>query len=271
MRDADRREHGLAVVMSPRTEHGLAGRGRQQTPGGNGAMPAVEQAKSAYAKPSPRPESGEVLGDFAYRVLREAIRRGRFQPGEHLREVEVAHWLDISRTPVREAFHRIASEGLLTTGPWNGLMVSEVDGQQLIELYTIREVLEGTAAALAASNASEAEIDHLFAIVRAENAGEDNPATTVEVNSFLHPAIHAAAHNRYLIKSLETVADAIGLLHHLAFAVPGLGKAVRREHMRILEAIRGRNPKRAEQAARRHVRQSLVRRLALQQGDAPKP
>src|SRR5262249_55530946 len=94
--------------------------------------------------------SGESLGDFAYRIMREAIRSGKFRSGEHLREADVAEWLNISRTPVREAFHRIISEGLLTNGPWNGVMMAELDAQQLVQLYAVRAALEGTAAALAA-------------------------------------------------------------------------------------------------------------------------
>ena len=83
--------------------------------------------------------------------MREAIRSGKFRSGEHLREADVAKWLNISRTPVREAFHRIISEGLLTNGPWNGVMVAELDAQQLVQLYAVRAALEGTAAALAAT------------------------------------------------------------------------------------------------------------------------
>ena len=85
--------------------------------------------------------------------MRDAIRAGKLQPGHHVREAEVADWLRISRTPVREAFHRIVSEGLLTIGPWNGVMVSELDVEQLVQLYSVREVLEGAAAASAARHA----------------------------------------------------------------------------------------------------------------------
>src|SRR5262245_66645516 len=101
---------------------------------------------------------GESLGDLAYRTMREAIRSGKFRSGEHLREADVAEWLNSSRTPVREAFHRIISEGLLTNGPWNGVMVADLDSQQLVQLYAVRAALEGTAAALAAQHATKAEV-----------------------------------------------------------------------------------------------------------------
>ena len=79
--------------------------------------------------------------------MREAIRSGKFRSGEHLREADVAKWLNISRTPVREAFHRIISEGLLTNGPWNGVMVADLDSQQLVQLYAVRAALQNRSAA----------------------------------------------------------------------------------------------------------------------------
>src|SRR3981081_2310896 len=96
-----------------------------------------------------RRQRGESLGELAYRVMREALRSGTFRPGEHLREADVAQWLGISRTPVREAFHRLIAEGLLADGPWSGVMVADLDALQLIQLYAIREALEGPGARLA--------------------------------------------------------------------------------------------------------------------------
>jgi hypothetical protein len=75
----------------------------------------------------PLQQSGETLGDFAYRILRDALRSGKFRPREHLREAEVAAWLKISRTPVREAFHRMISEGLLVNA------LERRDGRELGE------------------------------------------------------------------------------------------------------------------------------------------
>src|SRR5215475_2114392 len=118
---------------------------------------------------------GESLGDFAYRTMREAIRSGKFRSGEHLREADVAKWLNISRTPVREAFHRIISEGLLANGPWNGVMIAELSAEQLVQLYAVREALEGAAAALAAEHATRAEVQLLFKIAATEASERSNP------------------------------------------------------------------------------------------------
>jgi DNA-binding GntR family transcriptional regulator len=206
---------------------------------------------------------GETLGDFAYRTMRQAIRAGRFLSGDHIREADVARWLRISRTPVREAFRRILSGGLFESGPWNGMIVAEIDTPRLVELYIVREALEGTAAALAAQHASKAEILLLMSIVESEGAARADTARLVQINAELHQAIYSAAHNRYLLQSLNSVVDSLGLLRHSTFTPPGSIDIARKEHFEIVQAIRSGNARRAEVSARQHVRNALNRRLSL--------
>src|SRR3954466_2751150 len=139
---------------------------------------------------APSRRAREALGAFAYRVLREAIRSGSFYPGEHLREIDVAEWLTISRTPVREAFHRLASERLVTTGPWNGVMIAQLTEKQLIQLYAVREALEGTAAALAANHAKAADLHTMSAVLKTEAAASNEPAKLVLINGKFHRALY---------------------------------------------------------------------------------
>ena len=212
----------------------------------------------------PLQERGESLGDFAYRIMRDAIRSGKFRPGEHLREADVAKWLNISRTPVREAFHRIISEGLLINGPWNGVMIAELSADQLVQLYAVREALEGAAAALAAEHATKAEVQLLFKIAASEASEKGNPDRLVTINGELHQTLYAAAHNSYLLQSLNSIVDALGLLRHSTFVLPGSIELAHREHLQIIRAIRDHKPAEAERLARAHVRHALAMRLELQ-------
>jgi len=222
-----------------------------------------QRSLHAVGRASTHQRRGESLGDFAYRTMREAIRSGQFRSGEHLREADVAKWLNISRTPVREAFHRLVSEGLLTNGPWNGVMVADLDAQQLVQLYAVRAALEGTAAALAAQHASEAEIRRLFELAASEARAKKNPEKLVILNSELHQTLYAAAHNRYLLQSITTVVDALGLLRHSTFVLPGSIELAHREHLQIITAVRDRNAVKAERLARQHVNHALAMRLEL--------
>jgi DNA-binding GntR family transcriptional regulator len=242
-------------------------RKRGPAAGGRPASPARHHHAGRDALPEPPATvqlDGESLGDFAHRVLRDCIRSGHFTPGQHLREADVAEWLTISRTPVREAFHRIISEGLLTNGPWNGVMVADLDASQLVQLYAVREALEGTAAALAAEHATEAEIRLLLKIAAKEERERNNPNRLVSINGELHQTLYRAAHNRYLLQSINTIVDALGLLRHSTFVLPGSIELAHREHLQIIGAIRGRKPREAEQWAREHVRHALSMRLELQ-------
>jgi DNA-binding GntR family transcriptional regulator len=214
-------------------------------------------------KRAPPRREHEALGGYAYRVLREAIRSGTFRPGEHLRETDVAHWLGISRTPVREAFHRITTEGLVTNGPWNGVMIADLDEDQLKQLYAVREALEGTAAALAAQHATAPDIKQMVQILEMEACALDDAKQLVILNGKFHQTLYRASHNRYLLVSVNSVVDALGLLRRSTFVVPGSIELAHEEHQKILEAIRLGRPADAEQAARLHVRNALLTRRKL--------
>ena len=92
--------------------------------------------------------------DFVYENLRDAISDGRIAGGERVREEEVARNLGVSRTPVREALQRLQQRGLLSFGPTRGLVVAQLSHQQVVELYAMREILEGSAARFAAYSRS---------------------------------------------------------------------------------------------------------------------
>jgi DNA-binding GntR family transcriptional regulator len=216
-----------------------------------------------YGRRPPARQSNESLGDFAYRVMRDALQAGSFRPREHVREADLAAWLMISRTPVREAFHRLISEGLLGTGPWNGVMVTELSKRQLVQLYAVREALEGTAAALAAVHATKAEVQLMMKIAAKEARASADSDKLVTINGALHQTFYRASHNKYLMQSITTVVDALGLLRHSTFVLPGSAESAHREHVRIIRAIRDRNPGDAERWARKHVRHSLELRLRL--------
>src|SRR5690606_16581904 len=109
----------------------------------------------------PGQRRGLSRSDQAYRFIVEGIQSGRLGPGPRLpaTEPDGAHWL--SRTPLREALSRLQLEGLLTMDAARGLIVTELDHSMASELYAMREVLEGTAARLAARHAADVEIDFL--------------------------------------------------------------------------------------------------------------
>jgi DNA-binding GntR family transcriptional regulator len=216
-------------------------------------------ARAALAAKAP----GEYASrsSLVYRKLREAIERGELKPGERVMELEVAEWLEVSRTPVREALRRLESAGMLVVEPRVGLGVASISRQAMLELYVMREVLEGTAARLCARNASDIEIMELEELVKREERLQGDFDALARHNRNFHEAVHRGAHNRYLEKSLSAVNDSMWLLGRSQMLLPERAKTALAEHRELTETIRRRDAEAAEAAARRHVLSAQQQRL----------
>jgi DNA-binding GntR family transcriptional regulator len=201
------------------------------------------------------------LGQDAYVRLKEAIRDGTFAAGGRLTELDVAARLRVSRTPVREAMHRLEAEGLLSYEPRRGVTVTRPDHSMVIELYVMREALEGTAAGLAAQHASSIEIAALAELIEGESAHLHDGAELSRINQRIHRLLYFAAHNRYLLRSLSSLADTMTLLPTMLGDIDR-AKESHDEHLRLLAALRARDPAAAEEAARIHLRSAHRHRLS---------
>jgi len=210
------------------------------------------------------PAAAQVsLANQAYLRLREAIQEGRLRPGDRVMETELADWLHMSRTPVREALRKLQAEGVMTHEPRNGLVVTKIDRQAMMELYTMREVLEGTAARLCARHAADIELAELAELVKTERALQGNYAALARHNRRFHEAVYRGAHNRYLQETLHVVYDRIGLLGQDQMFLPERASVALGEHSAIASAVEKRDVDGADEAARAHVRSAQRERLRL--------
>jgi DNA-binding GntR family transcriptional regulator len=208
----------------------------------------------AVAEPAPS------LAVRAYDRLRKAIESGQLQPRTRLREEALAEWLEMSRTPVREAVRRLEAEGFFSRES-RSLVVSSLDQQGVAELYAMREVLEGTAAAFAARQASDVEIGTLRELYEIETGLLDRPTELIRHNERFHSALYGAAHNRYLLKTLGALRDARALLGASTLMDRERAATAHAEHETIVMAIEARDPGRADEAARTHIRAAQRERL----------
>lgn len=210
------------------------------------------------------PDGASSLGASVYNELRQAIINGQLKPGGRLREVDLASMLGVSRTPVREAIKRLESEGLASYVSSRGAMVSEPTQQQAVELYAMREILEGAAARFAAQHAYPAEVQLLEYFLTAEEDLGDDPDEQAVLNRKFHETIYRMAHNHYLMDMLTKARNYMVLLPRTTYAAPGRAVSAHREHAAIVAAIRNGNPEAAEEAARRHIREAQRARMMLQ-------
>lgn len=203
------------------------------------------------------------LREFVQFWLRDAIRKRHYPPGSRIRESDVATRLNVSRTPVREAFGRLQADGLLIITPWRGAQVAELDRNQVIELYAMRRALEGTAAMLAAQHASKAEVDLLFDLLNENIVEKGDALIQADINSQFHRALYGAAHNRYLLKTLNALADSLSLLKSTTYEVIGRAATAQSQHFEIASAIKKKDPYAAELAARKHIESAEQARIKL--------
>lgn len=246
----------------------------QSTPGGNPvhACGKMEVKYSTRTTSMPRPKKTALPGqngrseelprsEQAHRYLRDAIRSGRLRPGDRLREVDLAAAIGLSRTPVREALARLEAEGLVVNDSIRGIVVTELDYSMVTELYVMREVLEGTAARLAAQHASEVEMEILDDLCEQYRAALDDSAEMALRNRQFHETLCRCAHNRYLLKMLNMLHDSLSLLGPTSLALPDRAVETLREHEAVVEAIRQRDSEGAEAAVRTHIRAAQKTRV----------
>ena len=108
----------------------------------------------------------ESIADLARRHIQVWIIKGEYQPGQQLKEEEIAARLDISRPPVREAFKMLEAEGLVIRRPRRGVFVTEMTEKDVWEAYTLKAALYDMAMELAMASISEYQIRELEAVVR---------------------------------------------------------------------------------------------------------
>ncbi|MEO1551968.1 MAG: GntR family transcriptional regulator [Pseudomonadota bacterium] len=198
----------------------------------------------------------------AYEMLIDAIDRGDYKPGDKLVESELADRFGVSRTPIREAFQRLETQGVLARDG-RSLVVSALDHDQMGELYVVRAELEALAVRLASQHAAPEEIRVLYSMVKEDHALIADAAALSQANRRFHRQIHLASHNRYLIQQLEMVHRSMALLTNSSFEQDGRSEVALEEHHEIVQAIADRHADRAEQAMRSHISVAYETRLKL--------
>lgn len=206
---------------------------------------------------------GQSLAQRAYEAIRQAIRSRRFRSGDRLVESELAQMLGLSRTPIREALLRLQAQGLAEQHAHRGFSVIEFDHAMLLELYQMREALEGTAARLAAKGADEAQLSWLRSLHTeyAELIHSGNASELALKNRQFHEALILCAHNRFLIRIMEPLQDALGLLGESNLSDPARARENITDHESILLALEAGDAERAQAAAVQHVRRAYSARM----------
>lgn len=202
-----------------------------------------------------------TIADRVFSLLKEAIVEGLIPAGGKISEPELAKAYGISRGPLREAIGRLEACGLVLRRPNVGARVVSLSSEQLLEIFHIREALEGMAARLAAQNMSDTEIADLRDLLEghARQIAEDPEHSYFQREGDLdfHYRIVQGSHNSRMIELLCNDLYHLVRLYRYQFGMPSKrGRRAFVEHEHIVDAIERRDPELAELLMRAHVRAS---------------
>jgi DNA-binding GntR family transcriptional regulator len=207
-----------------------------------------------------------------YDWLRSEIESGGLRAHDRLVEMEIARLANVSRTPVREALHRLEVERLVRDSGNGGREVCGFSLAELSDVYAVRETLEGMSAALAAVGRSELECATLEGLLQAQRAAVDESQDVqlhVNLNHAFHETLWRASRNRYLEDQLRDLRSVVERFQESTLRNPTRLSQSIGEHAAILEAVKRGRSAEAEQLVRQHFRNAMVTRLVMSQTPAP--
>ncbi len=188
-----------------------------------------------------------------YHTLRRAIIAGQFSPGERLVEREISQRSNVSRTPIREAFRMLASEGLVRHTPRRGVEVVGLHTRQIEDVFAIRQVLEGLAAERAAVRASREDLSRMGSVVAEAEAVTDHLESFLATQDRFNALLAKSAHMPLLEGMLNLLQDYLREFRTIMAADIEHRRRGTAEHRAIYEALAARDPERAKASAARHV------------------
>jgi len=187
--------------------------------------------------------------------IRDAIISGSLKAGSRVSEPELAERYGISRTPIREAFRQLESEGYLTVIPRRGAVVSEFSQKDVEEFYAIKSILEGYAARGACEKLTEKELGRLQAVNDrlAELAEHNDIKTFFRVHGDFHDMFIKAADNEKLRELISSLVTRFQRLRLMSLSLPGRMRISVQEHEKIIEAFRNKDAETAETLVRKNA------------------
>lgn len=194
-----------------------------------------------------------TLGEKVYDRLKELIMDGELERGTKITETSIAKMFDVSPTPVREAFRKLASDGLIEVASWKGVIVKGIEQKDLLEIYECREALEGMVGKLAVRNITKEDIEILEGILERCNDVE-TPEILIELNTEFHNELLRIAKNERLSKLLNELMVVILYDRDISGRYSVRRKEIVAEHLDILKYLKKKDEKKVSELMAKHIR-----------------
>lgn len=209
------------------------------------------------------------LRDVVFNTLRQAILTGELKPGERLMELHLASRLGVSRTPIREAIHKLELEGLVTLIPRRGAEVAQITEKSMNDVLEVRRALDALCVELACDRITEAELsdlkqacDNFEAVVK---TGDLKKITQADVA--LHDIIVHATGNQRLLQMVNNLSEQMYRYRFEYIKDTSRHETLVEEHRIIYQSIVKKDKKTASDAAKTHIdnqERAIIRRIRLE-------
>jgi len=213
------------------------------------------------------------LTDRAYQQIKEEILTNRLRPGDPLRVDYFVRRLKISRTPMREAIQQLEKEGLVEIRSRMGTFVSHIELREIVEMYQVRQILEGFAARLAAGRVAPDRLaDVENQLTRPQTKENADYAAISKAGLELHRAIVESCGNLVLTRFVLSLQDHFRRFRAVTPQSPERILEFHQDHLRILDALKKGDGLQAERLIQQHLEraaQLLMERLLPQWGQKP--
>ncbi len=195
------------------------------------------------------------LRDVVFKTLRQAILKGELAPGERLLEVQLADKLGVSRTPVREAIHKLSQEGLVVLIPRKGAEVASISEKSLRDVLEVRLALETLAVSLACERITQEDMKNLEQEFQAfqKSVEQDELLDITQRDEAFHDAIYNSTYNTRLVTMINNLREQMYRYRMEYIKERGKREMLVQEHQEIMNAIKAGDSQAAQEAIRRHI------------------
>jgi DNA-binding GntR family transcriptional regulator len=217
----------------------------------------MAKAKAPGGKRIPSSPAGGAI----FQALRDRITAHELPPGSKLLEKDLSTEFKVSRARIRDVFALLQQRGLVQRIPNRGALVETLDMPRIVQIYAVREVLEGLCGRLAAQNVPGEKWQDLIALFgktmerEVERGNFDAYVAKLEL---LRARIVEGANSPILTEMIENIQDRVRIIMRRIVILPGRIETGINEHRAVLEALRRNDPEAAERTVRANIRSGLA-------------
>jgi len=197
--------------------------------------------------------------EIVYEKLREDIVGGVYKPGERLVIDELARELNASQIPIREAIQQLEADGFVTTEPYVGARVAEIDANFIFEVFALMESMEIISSRGACHLMTDEQLNKLETMINKMDALHDDPARWSKQNKAMHLYIGECAKTFLVLKMMHKIFDHWERLrlYYLNDLSDSRIPQAQKEHRQLLDAMKSRDPDAVEAVLKTHIQSAL--------------